>query len=85
MHDRFVAEMWSLAHPDHECACADDDLSRASLPLSTPDGRFVDISCGMGHRRRITRRAWDTECLRRRRMQQAPMPTANGVPEAADV
>jgi hypothetical protein len=68
--DRFVAEMWSLAYPDHVCACADDDLSQARLPLGTPDGLWVDISCGLGHRRRIRRREWDAELARRRRRRE---------------
>lgn len=65
------ALLWGMAYPDHVCACADDDLSQASMPLSTPDGRFVDISCGLGHRRRVTLRAWDAEMARRRQMQEA--------------
>ena len=68
--ERYPALMWGMAYPDHMCACNNDDLSLASLPLETPNGLWVDISCGAGHRRRITRRAWDAELARRRKVKK---------------
>jgi hypothetical protein len=52
--------------PAHVCACADTDLSTATHPVISPNGQWVQISCGWGHRRSVPRAVWEAEERRRR-------------------
>ena len=52
-------------YPDHACACEDADLSQASHPVYSPNGWWVQITCGEGHRRSIPRQRWEAELHRR--------------------
>jgi hypothetical protein len=51
--------------PDHTCACADTDLQQATNPVVSANGWWVEITCGVGHRRRIPRARWEAEVARR--------------------
>lgn len=55
----------SQRYPNHVCACADDDLSQASHPVVSANRLWVQITCGEGHRRSVTRARWEGELRRR--------------------
>lgn len=52
--------------PNHPCECEDKDLSTASHPVISPNGLWVQITCGYGHRWSVTRKVWEAELARRR-------------------
>jgi hypothetical protein len=52
-------------YPNHQCACEDEDLSLAAHPIYSPNGLWVQITCGWGHRRSVPRARWEQELQRR--------------------
>lgn len=59
-------------YPGHVCACADSDLSQATHPVVSPNGLWVQITCGEGHRRSVPRERWEAELARRRPTREHP-------------
>ena len=56
-------------YPNHLCECDDTDLSQATHPVLSPNGFWVQITCGEGHRRSIPKTTWEAELRRRQAVQ----------------
>jgi hypothetical protein len=59
-------------YPNHQCACEHEDLSLASHPVYSPNGLWVQITCGVGHRRSVSRARWEQEVERRASAPRRP-------------